>query len=179
MDSERGARLPAITLWQPWASLIAVKAKSYETRGWAPPAKLIGKRIAIHAARKAPPWDIDGVIVEAMEEHIGPRGTWGKLPFGAVVCTATLRGAYQVQRSDIVFGEATFRRNAIPGSPDVAGISFAGDEMLFGDWRQSRWVWELTDVEPLTPPVLARGAQGIWTWTPGEEPEGCHAAEAP
>ena len=42
--------MKATTLWQPWASLIAIGAKYYETRDYPPPAKLLGQRIAIHAA---------------------------------------------------------------------------------------------------------------------------------
>lgn len=30
----------AITLWQPWASLVAVGAKKYETRSWPAPKSL-------------------------------------------------------------------------------------------------------------------------------------------
>lgn len=43
--------MKAITIWQPWASLIACGAKKYETRGW--PTKYRGP-IAIHAAAKDP-----------------------------------------------------------------------------------------------------------------------------
>src|SRR5712671_3817606 len=48
----RGAVMKAISLWQPWASLIACGAKPFETRHWAPPRELIGQSIAIHAAKK-------------------------------------------------------------------------------------------------------------------------------
>ena len=44
--------MKAISLHQPWASLIAVGIKTIETRSWAPPKALIGQRIAIHAAKK-------------------------------------------------------------------------------------------------------------------------------
>ena len=43
--------MKAISLWQPWASLIACEAKRIETRSWKPPQSLIGERIAIHAAQ--------------------------------------------------------------------------------------------------------------------------------
>ena len=42
----------AISLWQPYASLIAEGIKVQETRNWAPPKHLIGERIAIHAAKR-------------------------------------------------------------------------------------------------------------------------------
>ena len=39
----------AITLHQPWASLIALGLKTVETRSWPAPARLVAQRIAIHA----------------------------------------------------------------------------------------------------------------------------------
>ena len=49
--------MKAITLHQPWASLIAEGVKTIETRSWAPPAALWGERIAIHAATRKPTVD--------------------------------------------------------------------------------------------------------------------------
>jgi hypothetical protein len=46
--------IDSISLWQPYASLIAIGAKPFETRHWSPPANLIGKRVAIHAAARKP-----------------------------------------------------------------------------------------------------------------------------
>ena len=44
--------MKALTIWQPWASLIAMGAKPYEFRGWKPPKSLIGQRLAIHAGAR-------------------------------------------------------------------------------------------------------------------------------
>ena len=49
--------MKAISLWQPWASLIAIGAKSIETRSWPAPRALIGDRIAIHAAKTTTGFD--------------------------------------------------------------------------------------------------------------------------
>lgn len=57
--------MKAISLWQPWASLIACGAKIYETRDWAPPRNLIGQPIAIHAAKK-----VDKGAAEFAEEIV-------------------------------------------------------------------------------------------------------------
>lgn len=67
--------MPAISLWQPWASLLVTdapcseppgyfgmeplcrcqtKIKRFETRSWPCPPKYIGQRIAIHAAKRRP-----------------------------------------------------------------------------------------------------------------------------
>lgn len=47
--------MKALTLWQPWASLIALGVKTIETRSWAAPKSLIGQRIAIHASKRGLP----------------------------------------------------------------------------------------------------------------------------
>lgn len=46
------ATIPTLTVWQPWATLIAEGFKPYEFRGWPAPRSLIGKRIAIHAGAR-------------------------------------------------------------------------------------------------------------------------------
>ena len=45
-------KLPALTIWQPWASLIIAGCKPYEFRPWPAPGRLWGQRIAIHAAAR-------------------------------------------------------------------------------------------------------------------------------
>jgi len=45
--------MKAISLWQPWASLIACGAKPYETGSFAPPASLIGQSMRFMLRRKS------------------------------------------------------------------------------------------------------------------------------
>lgn len=130
----------AISLWQPWASFIAVGTKPFETRDWAPPKWLIGKRIAVHAAKKA---------VNADDREWARRHGCDDLPLGAVVCTAILRGAYRMGIAQ-----------RVPGSAPLN--IFKPDE--FGDYSPGRWAWWLTDIEPVDPPAAARGMQGFWKW---------------
>ena len=66
-----------------------------------------------------------------------------KIPAGAVVAIATLKTARQV-----------------PGDTAI----LQGDELLFGDFTPGRWTWELSDVQPLDPPVPARGHQSLWNF---------------
>lgn len=44
--------MKALTIWQPWASLIDVGAKPYEFRGWRAPRSIVGQRIVNHAAAR-------------------------------------------------------------------------------------------------------------------------------
>jgi len=59
MTDDAPLTIPAVTLWQPWASLIASGAKPFETRAFPIPARLLGKRVAIHAAARACFTDLD------------------------------------------------------------------------------------------------------------------------
>ena len=84
--------MKALTLWQPWASLVALCVKTTETRSWA--TKYRGE-IGIHAALKLPPvhelgdWAITyGRLTGWFMES--PDGEFHDLHFGAVVATATL-----------------------------------------------------------------------------------------
>lgn len=70
----------ALTVKQPWASLIASGVKRIENRTWKPPKTLApGERFAIHAGSG---WDKRG------EAHTAARR--GELPQGRVVCTAII-----------------------------------------------------------------------------------------
>lgn len=133
--------MKALTLWQPWAQLIAVGAKSYETRSWPAPRNLIGQRIAIHAAKR---WDRDlqAICLEepfrsALLEFSSPSD----LPRGVVVATARLLECFP-----------------------TSSLNPSRAERSFGDWGPGRYAWLLVDVDRLKKPIPARGAQGIWTF---------------
>ena len=131
--------LPAITLWQPWASLIAIGVKPYETRPQPAPQIMCGRRIAIHAAVRKPRLDeITPAIKAAMLAATGDEWWFSRLALGAVVCTAFLHGSKPAQ-------------------------SVTPDD--FGDYRVGRWAWVLSDVEKFASPCPAKGQQRYgWPW---------------
>lgn len=153
--------MKALTLWQPWASLIAANRKPFETRSWPPPAALIGERIAIHAAARRPITDLDEDLIGTLEDEFGGHW-WRDIPRGAIVCTAVMRNAYQVLTGRIDSCGCVDLGRRVPGSDDLCGVTVDA----FGDYRQGRWLWHLTDVVPIDPPLPARGYQGIWEWAP-------------
>lgn len=147
--------MKAISLIQPWATLVAIGAKKIETRSWA-----TGYRgpIAIHASQWRTP---TGKVVSAEVErclalcHREPFATeltmadiWkvGELPSGAVVATATL--------VDVVRTETIAR---VVGEP----------EREFGNFAPGRFAWRLRDVRRIHAPIPYRGARGLW-WLPDE-----------
>jgi hypothetical protein len=63
--------MKAISLWQPWASLMADGRKEWETRHWKGPDFLIGQRLAVHAAMKV---DRDACLDFGYDPKTIPRG---------------------------------------------------------------------------------------------------------
>lgn len=131
--------LPAISLWQPWASLIFTGDKLHETRAYPPPAKHLGQRIAIHAARRLPTEDEVKLGLHLLCEHNwGARSAWRTtLPRGVILGTALLVEAIKTDHRQ-------------PGPVDLVA----------GDWSRGRWAWQLGDVQALREPVPWKGKQG-------------------
>ena len=143
----------AITLYQPWASLIAHGVKKVETRSWPPPRVALGRLLAIHAGKRiAPPGALHPDTEAAIANLYGER--WRRqVPTGAVLAVARLVSAGQVIGVDgeiAVFGPGSVNRIAIDP---------------YGDFGPGRWLWMLEEVEPIEPQT-ATGAQRLWKWSP-------------
>jgi len=171
--------MKAITILEPWASLIACGAKRYETRGW--PTKYRGE-IAIHAAKqfgqqqkglidKEP---FHSSLFKVLDEYscntfLG-RVSNGET-FGKVIAIADLVDCYY-----IVYHPGTnidIAKNINIGAESMANdkhhpdfgkyIVPSSQEIAFGDWTPRRYAWALENVQRIAP-VPARGQQRIWNW---------------
>ena len=154
--------MKALTLHQPWATLIAAGVKKMETRSWGPPRSLIGHRIALHAGKQLIKSQngLGTGTWEMMNRLYGPD--WSDLiPRGKVVATALLADASRVLALDLETGRAT-----LGGSSPRTVLADP-----YGDFSPGRWLWFLEDVQPCNPPVPASGAQGLWNWEPQEAEE--------
>lgn len=157
--------MKALTIYQPWASLIAVCAKRFETRGW--PTNYRGP-IAIHAGVRSTTPFLRGLI-RASEDYTLRNfalayketglGMMEDLPRGSVIATAELVECRQIRAHCGPFDESY---NVLLDGFDVIDISH--DEFLFGDWTPGRYAWELANVRPLPQPVPCKGRQGLWNW---------------
>jgi activating signal cointegrator 1 len=153
---------PAITLWQPWASLVACGAKTWETRGW--PTKYRGP-LRIHAAAKIP---ADGLAVGGWSVYrqadavraLDHVGEWHVLPLGAVVATADLVDCVPIVYApdaapDVSRLVVVDRSDTPPRCWDVrreghgSTMSDTG-QFPFGIWGPGRWAWRLEDIAPTT-----------------------------
>ena len=149
----------AITLHQPWASLVALGIKTVETRSWPAPARLVGQRIAVHAGKR---------LVRQPGERIEREllAQWGEdwrviIPTGAVVATATLAGMARVEYVDLPSGHAM---HDIGTETGYAGGAARTRIDHWGDFSAGRWLWFLDDVRALPEPVPAVGRQSLWRW---------------
>jgi len=146
----------ALTLTQPWASLVAAGAKRIETRSWRPPAHAVGEPLAIHAGRglgrAGGRAGLERLLAwpEFHEALAGGRGTpdavADRLPLGAVVAVCRLHSFRRTQH--------VLLRGQLPG--------MAENERLFGDYTPGRWAWILAGVTALPEPVPCAGAQRLW-----------------
>ena len=150
--------MKALTIWQPWASLIMLGAKPYEFRGWHAPNTIVGQRIAIHAgARKPRRAEIADIITRINTSdawttciHMTPDtlrilDAWhanpGKLYTGCILGTAILG---EPKKASEIVGE-------------FGGVVNDSDRD-----EHFNWAWPLSDPHYLREPLPMKGMQGFW-----------------
>lgn len=136
----------AITVWQPWATLLATGQKHNETRSWKTSYR---GEILIHAAKT----DHSGILLHIpMEElkHFQDAGVVNKLPTGAIIGKANLVDCFQIDEA--------YRRKLQRENPA---------ELAFGDYTIGRYAWVMADAILFNKPIPAKGKQGLWNWEGG------------
>ena len=129
-------KIKAITLWQPWASLMAHSKKKIETRSW--PTKYRGP-LAIHSSKRP------------MGIHIFPMYDFSDIPdypLGVVVGVCDL--------VDCVSTNAKLVESRSIKIPD--------QEFHLGNYLPDRYMWITDNMKIFEDPIPARGRQGLWEW---------------
>ena len=147
--------MKALTLTQPWATLIAIGAKRIETRSWATDYR---GPLAIHAAKGLAPVGGKRGLAEQCREPAffsyldrysaafyldGSEA----LPLGKIVATAKL---VDVRRIDAAVRAQVLSQTRTPS------------EIQFGDYASGRYAWFLEDVKSLVSPIECKGALSLW-----------------
>lgn len=151
--------MKAISLWQSWATLVAIGAKSIETRAYA--TKVRGT-IAIHAAKH---WTKELAALTATEPFasvLDAAGYWNpaQLPKGKIVAVCELYDCRKICDGYLNGGNVTSYVTA--------------NERAFGNYATGRYAWMLRNVRALPEPIPFRGAQGFF-----EVPDELLAAAVP
>ena len=174
--------IPVLTLWQPWATLVACGMKRIETRSWSTNYR---GRLAIHAAARS--FGIDSDTAEVVRsfdlsdwQHLGQQIKPGRrvdpemgenYPRGAVIATAELVDVIPM----VVAGEeGAIRTLDIDDNGSLWITEPVEDEdndpqdwrevtaeRPFGDYRPGRFAWLLEDIRRLPEPVPFKGGQGL------------------
>ncbi len=157
--------MKAITLTQPWASLVAIRAKRIETRSWKTNYR---GPLAIHAAKGYPRWCQELETKGPFAEHLPA----GELPRGVVICTVRLVAVCPILHYEHSYALPTLQPMASlmtslsEEAPVPEWVTIPPDEpeRSFGDYTPGRFAWLLADVKPLPDPAPARGGLGLWEW---------------
>jgi hypothetical protein len=136
--------MKALTLTQPWATLVAIGVKKLETRSWRTAYR---GPLAIHAAKGFPKNCALLCNEDRFRQALRAHGITGAdaLPRGVVVATCNLIGCMETETI----------REAIEQD----------DEWYFGDYSDGRYAFQLARIVRLDNPVAAKGSLGLWEWS--------------
>lgn len=142
--------MKALTLTQPWATLVAVGENSIETRSWG--TRYRGP-FAIQSAKNFPRDARELCSTSPYREALRSHGYADalSLPLGAVIAVAELIDVVKFTRGTLRDVRARAKRGEFPTH-----------EADFGDFSPGRYGWVLKDVRALREPVPTRGMLGLW-----------------
>lgn len=151
--------MKALTLTQPWASLIALGEKRIETRDWAINRP---QRIAIHAAKglAEPVCNEDGlrqiVATEPFATALGRHGITiaEQLPRAVIIAEVDVIACIPTDRLDV-----QLEQNVALGHFKEAEF-----ERDFGGYDPGRFAWLLDNLVVHDPPSPWRGGRKLWEW---------------
>ncbi|MBX9881239.1 MAG: ASCH domain-containing protein [Sphingomonas sp.] len=157
--------MKALTLWQPWASLVIEGCKPFEFRSWHVPRSIIGQRIVIHAAAREVNHSECVRLLRALQQGGATAAETCLISEKAIPLLAG--------RSWLDYPLACGLGTAIVGEPrngiDIAeefGVPRANDSDRD---QHANWGWPMLEIERWEQPIRMRGAQGLWNWpTPAE-----------
>jgi hypothetical protein len=131
--------MKAISLCQPWASLLVHGLKHLDTRPWSTSHR---GPLAIHASKRFPVAARMLTYQEPYKTLLAALGylNWCELPTGALLGVAELVRCRRV--------------------PELKAIPEL--ERQLGDFRPEHWAWTFAKARPLSCPVPYRGQLGIF-----------------
>jgi hypothetical protein len=152
----------ALTLWPEWAACICYAGKNVENRGWMPPEKVIGARIAIHAGAFIGGAAGLSALMRAEDAIHGMGGRVGNPWLRLVEPSVGLVKLRVGESEGFVVATRAIVATAKVGEPTRCSFS---PWAVLGECH-----WPLLRVRVLQDPVpLRRGALGLWALPPDVE----------
>lgn len=135
--------MKALTLTQPWATLVALGEKRIETRSWWTSYR---GRLAIHSAAGFPGWAKKECFEPPFSVVLSGYGySPDNLPLGRVLCVTSLEDCIETRALDL-------------------GL-LSPREKAFGNFEYGRFAWMLGPIEKtFDPGIYAKGKLGLWEW---------------
>jgi len=133
--------MKAISLLQPWATLVILGVKTIETRNWG--TRYRGP-ILIHASQGK-----SGSIFMNEPPFKKYISDFKKLPFGAIIGKVILKDVVRVETLELT---------------DEMINRLTMEEKAFGDYSEGRYAWILEDHQQFKIPIPARGTLSIWEY---------------
>lgn len=136
--------MKALSLLQPWASLVVLGAKRFELRNW---KTLHRGPLLIHASQRKVHRSDRAFFREAdhFRHFISDTDT---LPYGAIIGKVNL--------VDIVSTDEVIHHPAL-----FPGIHWP-QEFAFDSWGPGRWAWQFEEAESFDEPIPAKGSLMLW-----------------
>jgi hypothetical protein len=142
----------AISLWQPWATAIALGAKTIETRHWYTEYR---GPLVIHAAKRCVKSELKDLFEEREWRGVFHMCEWPDvlkiLPLGALVAVAQLVDCRPTE---------TFTAAVLDAQRESGDAWWTERDM--GDFYPGRFGWVLKNIQPIVPPVPYKGSQGFF-----------------
>ena len=141
--------MKALTLRQPWATLIDLQAKRIETRSWFTDYR---GELAIHASREYAWADLRCAQEDDFRKALAPRYSPLSVPRGVALCVVKVVACVKTVE--------VHKLKAV-------GFPVAIEETIFGNFQPHRWAWALEYVRHLDHEPEFKGALGLWEFPDG------------
>jgi hypothetical protein len=147
--------MKTISIIQPWATLIMIGEKNFETRSWA--TKYRGE-LGIHASKKVDKRICEQEPFKSILDKYGYEAN--NLPIGLIIGVCNLQQCYKIRRPTGAEGMVFLD---IVGGRSIGWGGFMPNEYHFGDYTEGRFAWEMSDVKQIEP-IPAKGQLGLWNY---------------
>lgn len=144
--------MKALSLWQPWATLVMIGAKRIETRSWSTSHR---GDLLIHAANKSTHEQIELRHEDPFRSALAEAGyrRWQDLPLGKMLGQVQLDDCLEIVEPDSPLRPGTMYPPPMP-------------ELAFGRYEPGRYGMPLSSPRPFGTPIPYRAQQRMFSVHP-------------